>query len=434
MPVFGVSPRPLSRSFRPLRCLLTAVCLLPGFALAAPYSLRELVALLDAHPKVEQLRQIQRATQATVPQALAYDNPQIGLIQTPMTSSPLRFGSSQGFSYTLTQPFSFPGKKQLAADIAQDQANIVGTQVDALRQQLLNQLKTNFWQLLALQRQAMIAEENLARLEQIKQISKIQYANNAAGYVDYLNAQVVQSSAQNDLFALRRQIDTTVQVLNQTVGRNPGTPLEVRGELPALAERLASVEHFFELALQHNPQLKGTSLQIQAAEKGVKYAEKAYMPNFQVIATKISDNPPWGFGGNHYGIELDFILPTWGFTKEKAGVDLAQANLIANRANDEAARQQVLLNLAANYNLLQQTREQARFIRTRQLEQAQVAWRLARQNYSTNNGKGFTELILAQTNLRATELALLQAEASAAQAWSGLETSVGMELEPERDR
>lgn len=414
-------------------CFLVATLLISGCVLAESLTLAELASLLDRdNPQIEQLKQAQKAAEAVVPQVLAYDNPQVGFIQNPITSSPLRLGSSQGFSYTLTQPLSFPGKKQLAADIAQDQADVVGTQVDTLKQQLLAQLKSNFWQLLALQRQARINEDNLARLEQIKQISKIQYANNAAVYVDYLNAQVAQSSAQNDLFALRRQIDNTVQTLNQIIGRNPGKPLEVRGEIPALGETPAQVDNYIELALQNNPQLKGSALQIRAAEKGMQYAEKSYMPNFQIVATKISNNPPWGFGGNQYGIEFDVILPSWGFTKEKAGVDQARANLIANRANEQATRQQLLLSLTSTHNLLLQSRDQARFIRTRQLEQAQTAWRLARQNYSTNGGKGFTELLLAQANLRSTELALLQAEASAAQAWGALEAAVGIELEQSR--
>lgn len=407
-----------------------ATLLIAGSVWAESLSLPELAALLEQHnPQIEQLKQAQKAADAVVPQVLAYDNPQVGFIQSPMMSSPLRVGSSQGFSYTLTQPFAFPGKKRLAADIAQDQADVIGTQVNTLKQQLLAQLKSNFWQLLALQRQARINEDNLARLEQIKQISKIQYANNAAAYVDYLNAQVAQSSAQNDLFALRRQIDNTVQTLNQIIGRDPGKRLEVHGEIPALGETLAQIDNYIELALQNNPQLKGSALQIQAAEKGMQYAEKSYMPNFQVVATKISNNPPWGFGGDHYGIEFDVILPSWGFTKEKASVDQARANLIANRANEQFTRQQLLLTLTSTYNLLLQTREQVRFTRTRQLEQAQTAWRLARQNYSTNGGKGFAELLLAQTNLRSTELALLQAEATAAQAWAALEATVGIELE-----
>jgi outer membrane protein TolC len=410
---------------------LSFATLLSFDAAAQSYSLAELAALLDSgNPRIHRIRQEQKAAEAIVPQMLAFDNPEIGFIQNPMRNNPMRFGSSRGFSYTLTQPLSFPGKKRLAADIAQDRADIIGTEADATKNELLAELKTHFWLLLALQREALISQENLARLEQIKQISKIQYANNAAAYVDFLNAQVAQSGAENELFSLRRRIDNTVQTLNRIVGRDPGTTLEVRGEIPALRGKIPEKTHLVELALQNNPRIRGSALEISAAEKGVEYAKKTYLPNFEIVVTKTSDNPPWGFGGNEYGMELDIILPTWGFTKERASVDQARASLIASRANEQVVRQQMLLDLTTQHNLLLQAREQIHFLRARQLEQAQVAWRLARQSYSTNSGgRGFAEILLAQTNLRSTELALLQAEASAAQAWSAIESIVGRTLE-----
>lgn len=394
------------------------------------YTLPELLDFLkQQNPQIEQAKQIHKAAQAAVPQATAWSNPQVGLIQTPVPSSPLRLGASQGFSYTLTQPFQLFGKKQLAGEIAQTQADAVGTQVAATEQQLKAQVKSTFYQLLAYEHQEHISQDNLQRLEQIKRISKVRYANNAAAYVDYLNAQVAQSSAQNDLFALQRQIDTTRQLLNTLIGRDPQGRLEVAGNIPALSTSLKSLDEFAALTIQHNPVLQGTALQVTAAEKGVEYAKKAYLPDFQVILTKISDNPPWGLSGNSYGVELDMVMPTWFLQKERAGEDQARANLLANRANDLSARQQVLLGVASAHNTLLQARKQVDFIRDRQLPEAQVAWRLAMQNYASNNNQAFADLLLAQTNLRNTELSLLQAESTAAQAWAGLEAAVGIELE-----
>lgn len=360
------------------RFALLALAAGPALAAApAPVTLDDLIDVLrQQNPQIEQLRQLQVAAQAAVPQALASANPQVGFIQNPIPSSPFRFGASEGFSYTLTQPFQFPGKKRLAADIAQDQADIAGTQVDALRVQLIGQLRATFYQLLA----------------------------------------------------LRRQIETTRQTLNALVGRDPATPLEVRGEIPALASSIRTLGEFNDLALRLNPQLRGSELQIKAAEKGVEYAKKAYLPDFQIIATAISNKPPWGASTDTYGMEFDVILPTWFFQKEKAGVDQARANLIASRANDTANRQQILLGVASAYNTLEQARQQVAFLRDRQLPQAQAAWRLAIQNYA-NNGQAFSDLLLAQVNLRSAELGLLQAESAAVQSWASLVAAVGAEAD-----
>ena len=44
---------------------------------------------------------------------------------------------------------------------------------------------------------------------------------------------------------------------------------------------------------------------MDAARKSVTLARKAYLPDFQVIATVTTDNPPYGVRPNSYQIELD---------------------------------------------------------------------------------------------------------------------------------
>ena len=121
---------------------------------------------------------------------------------------------------------------------------------------------------------------------------------------------------------------------------------------------------------------------------------------------------------------MDLILPSWFLEKEKAGIDQAQANLLASRANDQAVRQQVLLAVTNSWQSLEQTRQQVALLRDRQLPEARTAWRLAIQNYA-NNAQDFANLLLSQTNLRNTELAYVQAQADSAIALATLEASVG---------
>ncbi|MDE2598038.1 MAG: TolC family protein [Rhodocyclaceae bacterium] len=382
----------------------------------------------EANPQLEQARQLHSAAKAVVPQVTAWSNPQVGIVQTPIPGSPFRLGASQGSSYTLTQPFQLFGKKQLAGEIAEAQADVAGAQVTFTSQQLQAQIKNTFYQLLAYQHQERISQDNLSRLEQIKRISKVRYANNASAYVDYLNAQVAQSSAQNDLFALQRQSDTTRQTLNTLIGRQPFQPLEIVGDLTGQTQTVPGLDKLTELTLSKSPTLQASASQVSASEKGVELARKGYLPDFQVIFTHYSDNPPWGWQGKNYGLELDVIMPTWFLQKERGAEDQANASLLANRANDLSLKQQVLLGVASAYNGLMQARKQVGFIRERQLPEAQVAWRLAMQNYATNNAQAFADLLLAQNNLRNTELSLLQAESQAAQAWAALEAAVGSKL------
>jgi cobalt-zinc-cadmium efflux system outer membrane protein len=393
-------------------------------------SLDELVEQMrQNNPQLKQAEQNYFAAKAVVPQVTAWNNPQVGLIQNPIPGSPFNLGQSQGFNYTLTQSFSFPGKKRLAGDIAEDQANIVKTQENNLYLQLLAQLKNGFYQLLVLQRQSDANQDNIKRLEQIKQIAKVRYSNNAAAYVEYLNAQVARSSAENDEFALQRQIDTARQTLNTLIGRNPLTPLSIKGGLAAKNLPKRSLEEIENLAIDFNPQVKGSALQVSALNKGVDLAKKQYLPDFQIIFTNISDNPPWGFRHvSNYGVEFDIVLPTWFLTKERAGVAEANANLLASRANDQSIVHQTRLMVDSIYNALAQAVNQSNFIRTRQLEEAKIAYRLSLTNYA-NGTTAFADLLTAQGNLRTTDLALIQSEYSGVQAYINLVAAVGVEIE-----
>lgn len=382
-----------------------------------------------ANPQLAQARQSYVSAKAIGPQLAAPDNPLIGFVENPVFRNPLNLHSSTGFFWYLQQPISWPGKKRLAGEIADDQAEVLNTQVGQLLLQLAGQLRSNFFQLLFVQEQLRINRETIRRLETIKQVAKVRYAQNAAAYVDYLNAQVAQSSAQNDQFALERQAATLRQTLNTLIGRDPGGALELAGELAPYRAPRQTLTELEQLALDAHPAIAGARLNTAAAEKGLDLAYLGYRPNFQIQVSLNSSNPPYGVTqAGSYGIELDVIAPVWWWRKEKYGVDQAQAALIASRANETAVRQQTLLGVNSAYNALAQALNQLEFFRSRQLPEARTAYRLAISNYSTS-GIAFADLLTAQANLRTAELGLLQSQNAAHQAYAGLVAAVGTDPE-----
>ena len=71
--------------------------------------------------------------------------------------------------------------------------------------------------------------------------------------------------------------------------------------------------------------------------------------------------------------------------------------------------------------------QQLKFGRERLLPQAQMAYRLALAGYSSNGGTAFSDLLTAQGSLRGAELALLQAQSAARQAYVSLSAAIGRE-------
>lgn len=395
---------------------------------ATTLTLPEMVQLLRANnPQITQAYYNYLAAKAIVPQVYAPNNPQVGAIHYAQLGAPPAYG------YNISESMPFFGKKRLAAAIVNDQAESINSQNKALMLQLINQLRINFFQLLLQQQQTVITKQAIQRLELMKQISKARYANNAAAYVDYLNTQVAQSSAQNDLFALTQQMTITRNTLNVLIGRCPDTPLQLKGNIATPCIPQESIECIEQEAMSTNPNLEGAAYQMAAAQNNLSLSKLGYFPDFNVIVTTDSAQIPAPRFNNArtYGAEIDLTLPIWFYRKENFGVAQARATLISSEANNISLQQQTRLAVSAAYATLNQALKQSTFISTHQLPQAIQAFKLALTNYATYSTIStitFADLLTAQNNLQQTQLALAQSNVLAQQSYANLETAVGSKV------
>jgi len=394
------------------------------------WTLEQLVEeLKHSNPQLEQAHQAYLAAQLQAPQVDVLPAPQFSLLEQANTGGPFDFNRNSGFfAYpTFTQPFLWPGKQHLAGEIAKAQAEVVGRQYDSLLIQLVAQLKMSVYQLKALQDQLHFMDQDLQRLEQIKEISKVLYANNAAAYVDFLNAQVAASSLENDRFALTKQIAEQVEQTNNLLGHASQAPLEIAptdGSSPALPAM--PLDRLIELAQKTNPVIAGGASQILAADKSVDLAHKAFWPDFSLSVGAYTDPAlVYPERTRMYSVGIGFTLPTWGFRKEKAGLGQARALLEEAKAGQTSNLLQVDLNVANAYHGLETALQQVKFTRERLLPEAQMAYRLALTGYGNNGGTAFSDLLTAQSSLHDTELALIQAQNTAVQAYISLAAAIG---------
>ena len=392
------------------------------------------------NPQLASLRESYLSAKATVPQIAAPANPQVGLVWSGMpVNSPFALGGAnaptpqnpQGISsnnsISVAQPFQFPGKKSLAADIADTNAESLLAQTESTYLQLGAQLSTLYYNTLATQKQLQVLKESVVRLEMIKNVAKARYANNAAAYVEYLNAQVAQSAAEADQFNLERQLEVGIKNINTLIGRHSREKLILKGD----GHRLAPVPTLVELedyAESSHPSLKSSALQLDAARKGVTLAKKAYLPDFQVIGSSYTPRGPFSAnnGALFYQFELDLIIPLYFFTKEKYGVEQAMRNQASAEASEISNRQQIILAVNSAYAAYQQAKTATTFLKDRQVPQADAAYKVGLTQYA-NNGQGFNDLLTAQTQLRNLEVQLALAEANLLQAQATLLVSAGKE-------
>jgi outer membrane protein, heavy metal efflux system len=402
-----------------------------AFAADKRWTLPELtVELKRSNAQLEQALASYSAAKLQVPQATSLPPAQLALVEQANTGGAFDFSrNSDFFAYpTFTQPFLWPGKRALAGGIASAQAEAVGRQYDGLEIQLTAQLGSNFYQLLTLESQHRFMDEDRQRLEELKDAARVRYANNAAAYVDFLNAQVGVGSLDNERFALDKQIQSVREQINDLIGRPSQTPLAVvdtskSAQLPALP-----LAELITLAQRSNPRMAADAAQLQAADKSLALAEKAFWPDFALSIGAYTDpaldRPD---STRLYSLGVSVTLPTWGYQREHAAVGQARSALHAARAAQMADLQMLDLVVANAYHTLESSLQQLKFNRERLLPQAQMAFGLALSGYGNNAGTAFSDLLTAHSSLRSAELSLLQAQSAAAQAYISLTAAVGRE-------
>ena len=393
------------------------------------------------NPQLSSLRESYLAAKATVPQINAPANPQVGLVWSGMPAgAPLALGGanapttqypqgiSQNNGITFAQPFQFPGKRSLASDIANTNADALLASSESIYLQLGAQLSTLYYNALASQKQLQVLKESVVRLEMIKNVARARYSNSAAAYVEFLNAQVAQSAAQADQFNVERQLQVGINSINTLVGRHSREKLVLRADVRRAMTGTPTLIELEDYAETSHPSLKSSALQLEAARKGVDLAKKAYLPDFQVIGSSFTPRGPFSAnnGTMFYQLELDLIIPLYFFTKERYGVEQAQRNQAAAEAGNISNRQQIVLAVNSAYAAYEQAKNQTQFLKDRQVPQADAAYKVGLTQYS-NNGQGFNDLLTAQTQLRNLEIGLALAESNLLQAQAILMVSAGKE-------
>lgn len=393
------------------------------------------------NPKLASLREAYLSAKATVPQIAAPANPSVGLVWSGMpANSPFGLGGanaptpqnpggiSSNNAVSFAQPFQFPGKRSLAADIANTNAEALLAQSEATFLQLGAELSSLYYSTLAVQKQLFVLKESVARLEMIKNIAKARYANNAGAYVEFLNTQVAQSAAQAEQFALDRQLQMSLSSINTLIGRHSRDYLLLRGDLSRNLNAIPTLIELEDFAEQSHPMLKSSGLQLDAARKGVSLAKKAYLPDFQVTGSSYTPRGPFASnnGALFYQFELDIIIPLYFFTKERFRVEQAMRSQSSQEASNIANRQQIILAVNGAYANFEQAKNQSQFLRERQVPQADAAYRVGLTQYA-NNGQGFNDALLAQQQLRSLEMQLALAESHLLQSQAILLVAAGKE-------
>ncbi len=367
---------------------------------------------LAANPTVGQAQANLRAATGAARQAGLYPNPTVGYYGDEIRGG-YTAGGKQGIF--ASQTIVLGGKLGSARRVAQLRAREIQTDLETQRLRVLNNVRLQFYQVLAAQRLVEV-RQNLARLAADTVQTSQQLANvGQADRPDILQAQVERQQALVSLRVAEQELRSSWQVLAAVIGK-PAMPLaHVNGDLEALPD--LSYDEWVATTLRDSPEIKLAQQAVERSEAALAQARSSAIPDLQVTATLAQNYEPLESTGRPTGLQggaqIGVQLPV--FNRNQGAVASAKAEIESARLNLERLKLQLQRNLASIFKDYATARAVVQEYKTGMLPLAEEAYRMYQANYQQMAGT-YPQVLISQRTLFQLEAEYIEA---LQHAWEG---------------
>ncbi|MEJ5352054.1 MAG: TolC family protein [Melioribacteraceae bacterium] len=238
---------------------------------------------LQNNPQLKAAQNQFLSTQKKIKQVTAWDAPQVGIefFQLPIQSFPNPLKNNMETDYFIQQMIPFPGKLKAMGLSATYNSNMYEEQFNALKNKIIRDLKSAYYELYLVQRKIEINKDNQELIRQFIEIATKQYEVGMGKQPDIIRAQTELSSLINDevnLYKEKRDVET---MLNTILNRPPYQSFK---EIESIYEDVPqfNYQQLLPIALLHRPELKGMKFNIEMYKSELKASELEFYPDIMV--------------------------------------------------------------------------------------------------------------------------------------------------------
>ncbi len=394
-----------------------------------PMTVDDVVALaLAANPQVRAARARWQSAQHSIDQNYAPADPTFSFANLDSPTNGFSKPASQ--SYQVSQPLQFPGKGYLQGRSAARAADIARLTYEATTRDLRAQAEVAFYQLLLDQASAGVADENVANLRRVLEVTQVAYASSRVTQADFISAEFDLATAEQQQRQLATATANDKTALNQILSRAPGEPLDVDRTiaLPPLSIRL---EALVDRAARVRQEILQAALSEANADTALTLAKLEYAPDFTLGYIfdhyLVSSAGPSESRLQTHGISVAFNLPLFFWLRQREDVQRAAYDLDAAREDLAAVRIQTAAQITTLYRQAQLAQQTAELYRDSLIALAQQGFEVGLVAYQ--GGKvDFVSLITALRQRNDARVAYLQAANQFLAQRVALEQAIGVPL------
>lgn len=382
---------------------------------------------LQNNPQLKAARFKYLSEEKKIKQVTSWEAPQVGIefYQIPIASFPNPLKHNMEVDYYIQQMIPFPGKLKAMGLSAVNSAKMREEQFNALKNKIIKELKSTFYELYFVQRKIEINKENQELLKQFIEIAKKQYEVGMGKQPDIIRAQTELSSLINEEINLYKEKQDFETMLNTILNRPPYQPFDkidrIYEEIPAF-----NYQHLLPVALANRPELQEMNYNIEMYKNELKTSKLEFYPD---IMTRVMYKNMIDTRDDFWSAMVGVSIPIAFWSKNKYGGKVEENELNIKTAEEQYNSMKNMISYEVQNAVvkLETSRNLYELNKNTIVPQAEQTLQSTLAAYKTGKTE-FLMLIDAYRMLFMAKLDLYMSEMNLMQAVSQLEQAVGLPL------
>lgn len=329
-----------------------------------------------------------------------------------------------------SQPLPFPGKRGIRKDIADLAVDEQLQRLEEAESQLISQVRSTWWQLLATEKTLEIFESNRLLLTDFIEIARAKYSVGRGLQQDVLLAELELNRVANQIVATNGNREAMAASLAGLLNLPAGRALAAQHD--AVSTNLPDLASTVELAnrgAQARNLLKAYRFRVHAAEKRFALAEKERFPDFRLgvgYGIRDGEHPSGKDRPDFLSVMFSMNLPIYAHNKQDRQIE----QRAAEREEQQFMLDEALRSMAAEVGRMraeyEAARQQAALLKDAIIPQAEQTVEAMMAGYQVNKVE-FINVVNGQTMLYNAQISYWQSIARAMSAQAKIAALIGGE-------
>ncbi len=251
-------------------------------------------------------------------------------------------------SLSLSQNIYDFGRTRSQVDIQRFNLDASKSNLETTVDQVLFNVKQSYYGVLQAQRNRVVATDTVKQFQLHLDQAKGFYEVGTAPKYDVTKAEVDLSNAKLALIRADNTLKVSKVTLNNAMGM-PDAPDYLLEDNLAFAKYEITLPQAVETAYKNRPDLMSAVATTTSVERSIDYAKSGYYPFLTGNAAYDRSDTIFFPKGEGWSVGVGLTLPIFSGFLTRNQVEEAKANLGAAKANEEALRQSILLDVQQAY-------------------------------------------------------------------------------------